>query len=160
MSECITIIVLMNSGSAPDVLSFLLMFATYTSPFKLLLDWLGSMGMVDLSNEMLQIYFIFEIVISLVDAIATTVSMMIPFILGIVTVVIAFKGAGKKAKKGSHIVCIVFGVISYLYINTMLGILMLVGGIFGVIADGKDAKKLEEARRKQKIKALPYYKKA
>ena len=156
----IVLVVLLETGASPDILNGLLQFATFTDPIKFLLALLGLIGTEEMTNSAMSVYFIVESIIGLIGATISTVTMVIPLIVTLVGMIICFTGARKKAKKGSHIFIIILGVLTYMYVNTLYGILMILGGVFGVIADSKDAKKLEEARRRKNIKALPYYKTA
>ena len=157
----IVLIVLIETGASPDLLNALLQFASFESPFKILLMMLGLMGGdATLTNSAMTIYLIVEIVINVISSVITTISLVLPLVVTLIGMIVCFSGARKKAKKGSHIFIIVLGAITYLYINSFIGLFMILGGVFGVIADGKDAKRLEEARRRQRIKALPYYKAA
>ena len=155
----IALIVLNETGANPELFSLLLQISSYTDIFKYFMMAMGLMGVsAETTDSMLSIYLGIEAVIELVSTIIATVVVVIPLIFSFVCMIICFTAARKKAKKGSHVAVIVFAVLNYfLGSGWLLIILMLLGGIFGVIADNKDRKKLEEARRRHRYKALPYY---
>ena len=155
----IVLIVLNETGANPELLELLLSISVYSDVIKYLMMAMGIIQFgPEAENSMLSIYLGIEAAIELVSTIIATVVVVIPLIFSFVCMIICFTAARKKAKKGSHVAVIVFAVLNYfLGSGWLLIILMLLGGIFGVIADNKDQKKLEEARRRRRYKALPYY---
>ena len=155
----IVLIVLNETGANPELLELLLSISVYSDVIKYLMMAMGIIQFgPEAENSMLSIYLGIEAAIELVSTIIATVVVVIPLIFSFVCMIICFTAARKKAKKGSHVAVIVFAVLNYfLGSGWLLIILMLLGGIFGVIADNKDRKKLEEARRRHRYKALPYY---
>ena len=151
----IVLTVLIGTGTAPDVVAGLMQFATFTSPFKILLQVLGLMGEETIANGTVMTYLIVETIIGVFGSIIATVSLGIPLIIAIVESIFAFVAARKKAGKGLHIVAIALGGLAlYYYANKILGIPLILGGIFGTIADGKENRPVEKERATKKEEAI------
>lgn len=153
--------VLIKTGGNQDVINGLMQFTTFTSPFKMLFSLLGLMGEETMTNDAIVTYLIVESFLDVVGVIIATISLIIPMIIALLSAIFALVGSGKKAKKGIHIMNIVFGALAYLYSNQMIGIFMVLGGVFANIADNKESKELEQKEENtepQSFKLVEEYK--
>ena len=156
----VVLIVLNETGANPELLNLLLQISMYTDVLKFLMGALGMFGLeTGVVDSMLSIYLGIEAAAEIVGAVIASALVVLPLILSLVSAIICFVGAGKKIRKGAHIAAIIFAVLNYLIggAGWLVIIFMLLGGIFGLIADGKEKRKLEELRRRRRYKALPYY---
>ena len=145
----IILTVLIGTGAAPDVVNGLMQFATFTSPFKILLQFLGLMGEETIANGTIMTYLIMETILGVFGSIIATITLVLPMIIALAATIVAFIAARKKAKKGAHIAAIILGAMTLLYSNELIGIFFVLGGIFGTIADSKESRALESQKEKK-----------
>ncbi len=153
----IVIIGMILGGGDRDIINGMLNFANFTDPIKFLLYIFGFIGAESLTDGTIVGYLIIETFVILFNIYTTTVGLVLPVIVAIVAAIIALKAASKKATKGNHIAAIVGGALAFYYSNIIWGAFMVLGGVFGNIADSKEAKPIEEAEAPKQIQMAPAF---
>lgn len=141
---------LLFSGSSPELLNTLLSFSGIINPlYFILMLFTGG----ELSDEYIAVALILSIISSVLPLVITIVSSVVPIIITFITAIFAFIGAGKKPRKGIHIMNIVTGALCWYFANTMIGIGVVIGAVFGLISDKKLLRQEEERKQQELVVA-------
>ena len=153
----IVIIGMILGGGDRDMINGMLNFANFTDPIKFLLYIFGFIGAETLADGTIVGYLIVETFVIVFNVITATIGFFLPLIVSIIASIIALKAASKKATRGNHIAAIVAGALTYVYAQAFWGIFLILGGVFGTIADSKEAKPIEEAEVPKQIQMAPAF---
>ena len=151
----IVIIAMLLGGGDRDVVNGMLNFANFVDPIKFLLYIFGLIGAESMADGTIVGYLMVETFLGLFGMITATISAVLPMVIALAAAIIALVGARKKATRGNHVAAIIFGAMTYLYSNQMLGIFLILGGVFGSIADSKEVRVKEEEEKKEVEPPLP-----
>lgn len=151
----IVISVLLETGGNDGLVTGLLQFATFTSPFKMIINMMVSSGDVEMANDMIIGYFFMESLIEFIVAFVNTIASVILLAVGLTGMIFAFIGSSNKPRQGIHIMNIAFGALCYLYVNVYVGLFMVLGGIFGTIADKRAKREEEEKKQVEERELVP-----
>ena len=136
----IAFIIMSESGAiTPETSSFLAYFVF----------GIGSMfGVYDTDGvaALLIIIMILNIVSIAITLVYVVFPITICFITGLLAII---SGATRKPNKGLKVANIVTGALCWYFSNMFIGLGVVLGGIFGLIAAKKEANKIEEQQRRK-----------
>ena len=98
------------------------------------------------TSTMVAIILLVAVIILIFSFGLAIASVVFEAVVLLLSTIFAFIGGSKKGGKKTHVFNIVCGAYIFFNISYLLGAGLIVGGVFGVIADSKEEKLLDEVK--------------